>query len=292
MNIKRIFILLFLQEVIFYTFALQPDTLKIKQAHILPIIDGLDKDSDWINESWIDIDQVWIPYQKNIAKVDFAGRYKVLWSENTNLLYFIAEITDDVFCDGYVYDKKNRNYADYDIFEVFIDPDHSGGLHVFDGKCDNPKNEKCWGINAENAFTYHINVKASTDGEITNLKSVEDISGKSWHNLNIRNYADHFPQFAFRKMGNIYTYEFSLKVYKDSFDPKMPSETARDSLYVGKVMGMSVAYCDSDLKTEKPQRKSFIGSTIADGNALDTKREFNKAWMNASFLGFIVLSGY
>ncbi len=242
-----------------------------------------------MHESWIDIDQVWIPYQESIAKTDFAGRFKVLWSEKTNLLYFFAEITDDVFRDGYVYNKRDVTYGDYDIFEVFIDSDHSGGLHVFDGKCNDAKNKKCWGTNAENAFTYHINVNAPADGEITHLKSVEDISGKNWHNKYIRNYADHLPEFAFQRKGNISTYEFSLKVYKDSFDPKKPSETDRDSLYVGKIMGMSVAYCDSDLKTGKPQRKSFIGSTKADKNALDTIGNFNQAWMNASYFGIVEL---
>lgn len=289
MTKKQALIILSLIAIAFTANAIQPDTLKIKLASTLPVIDGAANDSVWSSDSWINIDQVWIPFQNSISKSDFSGRYKVCWSATTNLLYFIAEITDDVFRDGYVYTNKDLTYGDYDIFEVFIDPNHSGGLHVFDGKCDDAKCKKCWGTNAENAFTYHINVNAQTDNESTFIKTVQDISGKSWHSKYIRNYADHLPDFAFRRKGNISTYEFSLKVYKDSFDPKKPSETDRDSLFVGKIMGLSVAYCDSDLKIGKPKRKNFIGSTKADKNVLDSNGGFNQAWMNASYFGIVKL---
>jgi len=271
-------------------FALQPDTLKIKQISSLPIIDGMATDSVWEKVSWITIDQTWIPIDEKLAASDFSGRFKVLWSATSNKLYFVAEITDDVFRDGYVYAKKDITYGDYDIFEVFIDPNRSGGLHVFDGKCDDATHKKCWGTNAENAFTYHINVNAPADGQTTFKKTVEDISGKSWRTKYIRNYADHLPQFAFRKTGNTYTYEFSLNVYKDSIDPKKPSEADIDTLFVNKIMGMSVAYCDSDTKIGKARRESFIGSTKTDLNVLDKQRGFNQAWMNATYFGVVRLT--
>ena len=34
---------------------------------------------------------------------DYFGRFKLSWSAPENLLYFLVEITDDAFVDGYVY---------------------------------------------------------------------------------------------------------------------------------------------------------------------------------------------
>lgn len=263
--------------------AVQPDTLRIREISEVPDINGLADDAVWQQAQWISIDQVWIPWKGTIAESDFKGRYKVLWSGKTNLLYFVAEITDDVFRDGYVYSQKNANYSDYDIFEIFLDPDNSGGLHVFDGECDDVKNPACWGVNAENAFTYHINVNASADGEVTSSKSVEDLSGTDWDHMQIENHAVHLPDFTFRKKGNVYTYEFSLKVYKDTYNPQNPSEEDRDKLVEGKIMGLSTAYCDDDHPTGTATRDNFIGSTPGNYNSLDDKGNFNQTWMNSSY---------
>ncbi len=281
--------MLFFVAKISSTHALQPDTLMVKSTNAYPTIDGQAEDTVWQHAVWQSIDQVWIPLHQPIAASDFSGRYKVLWSEKSNLLYFIAQITDDVFRDGYEYSKKNKTYGDYDIFEVFIDPNRSGGLHVFDGKCADALQKKCWGTNAEDAFTYHINVNAPADGQVSYQKTVADISGKGWHSKYIRNYADHLPEFAFRKTGNVYTYEFSLKVFKESYNPNKPMEEDRDLLSVGKIMGLSVAYCDSDVLSGKPKRDTFIGSTAADITRLDKTGGFNQAWMNASYLGVVSL---
>jgi hypothetical protein len=275
----------------FQLLEVQPDTLRIMQIAEAPKINGLADDAVWIDAEWISIDQVWMPFKGKIEGFDFSGRYKVLWSEKTNLLYFVAEITDDVFRDGYVYNQKNANYADYDIFEICIDADNSGGLHVFDGACDDVKKSKCWGVNAENAFTYHINVDVPADGVVTYLKSVEDLSGKGWRRKYIENYSSHLPDFAFRKKGNLYTYEFSLKVYKDTYNPQNPSEEDRDKLVAGKIMGLSTAYCDTDHSTGTAKRENFIGSTPGNENVLDSNGDFNQTWMNSSYYRIVQLAG-
>jgi len=230
-------------------------------------------------------------WKATIAERDFSGRYKVLWSSKTNLLYFVAEITDDVFRDGYVYSQKNANYSDYDIFEIFIDADNSGGLHVFDGICDDAKNPDCWGVNAENAFTYHISTNAPADGAVTHLKTVEDLSGTDWDHKQIENYACHLPDFAFRKNKNVYIYEFSLKVFKNTYNPQNPSEEDRDKLVEGKIMGLSAAYCDDDHPTGPATRNNFIGSTPGAEKALDDMGNFNQTWMNSSYYGVVQLVG-
>jgi len=110
--------------------------------------DGISDEPVWENSRWYYIDQVWIPYRAALPAADFSGRFKVAWSEADNLLYFFAETSDDVFVDGYEYSSdpsSGGGYPDYDILEVFIDENKSGGKHVFDDGAD-------WGTNGENAF--------------------------------------------------------------------------------------------------------------------------------------------
>ena len=286
MNRKNCIIILLLTFAIISIFAEQPDTLKIRCIDTQPVLDGRSNDSVWNKTQWISIDQVWMPWKGSVSSLDYSGRFKVLWSKNANLLYFIAEITDDIFRDGFVYRGSSfRNYSDYDIFEVFLDPDHSGGMHVFD---EMGENGILWGTNAQNAFTYHISVNTPPDGKITHNKTVEDIAGTSW--TDIRNYSNHLPDFTFRKKGNIYTYEFSLKVYKDTYKPNFPSENDRDKLYAGKIMGLATAYCDDDHGTGNPIRDNFIGSVRGKESATEwdeamNQKAFNQTWKNASYFG-------
>ncbi len=289
MTTKHFFILSIFLFTTISNFAIQPDTIKIEHTSKAPKFDGKADDKVWKNSQWITIDQVWIPWKGTIDKDDFSGRYKVLWSEKANLLYFVAEISDDVFRDGYIYSSTDTNYSEYDIFEIFLDPNRSGGLHVFDGPCDETNNAECWGKNAENAFTYHINVNAPLHGKYTTKKTVEDIYGTNLDDKKIVNFANHFPQFACGKNGNTYTYEFSLKVYTDSYNSMKPSEKHRDKLHAGKIMGLAAAFCDDDHKTGAPVRDNFIGSTAGNNNALDDKGNFNQAWMNASYYGVAIL---
>lgn len=271
--------------------AIQPDTLLIPCCKVPPHIDGKATDAVWKNAPWIAIDQVWMPWKGQIAATDFSGRFRVLWSDKTNMLYFVAEITDDIFRDGYQFgSKNNRNYSEYDIFEVFLDPDRQGGLHVFD---ETGSNAERWGSNAENAFTYHISVNKPTHRQATNKKTVEDIAGTSWSD--IRNYASHFPDFVFRKKGNTYTYEFSLKVYNNSYNPDAQSENSREKLYAGKVMGLATAWCDDDHRDGPPQRDNFIGSVAGVDSATESDKSrnetvFNQVWKNASYLGIAILT--
>ena len=287
---KRFFLTAILFLILVSAFAIQPDTLRIRHTTKAPCFDGKSGDKVWDNAEWIAIDQVWMPWGEKLSADDYTGRFKVLWSSKANLLYFVAEIIDDTFVDGYIFGGDNhRNNSEYDIFEVFIDPNNSGGLHVFDAT---GKDGEMWGVNAENAFTYHISVNAPKNKRQTRKKTVQDIAGTDWND--IRNYADHLPDFAFRKNSNIYTYEFSLKVYKDSFDPNKPSENDRDLLHEGKIMGLATAYCDSDDKAGEPLRKSFIGSVPGDAKMVEwepTKQKyiFNQTWKNADYFGKVIL---
>jgi hypothetical protein len=246
----------------------QEDTVRAPNVATVPTIDGQSDDSCWGVVNWQAIDQVWIPWgDTTVAADDYTGHYKVAWSDAQNVLYFLVEITDDAFVDGYVFGPGD--YYQYDIVEVFIDEDKSGGIH----------NYEVGGANAENAFAYHIVVDAPEDGEVNNDFVVCDMAGNTY----TVNYAGHFPEFAMRKDGNQYTWEFSLAVYDSSYDNGDP-EASRVDLYEDKIIGLSVAYCDNDSINENPKtRDNFFGSVLV------AHADSNNHWINADGFGTIKL---
>jgi hypothetical protein len=245
------------------------------------VFDGSAGENIWKNSRWYYIDQVWIPYRADLPAEDFSGRYKVAWSADSNLLYFFAETYDDAFVDGYVYrsDPSNNNYPDYDILEVFIDEDKSGGKHVFDDGAD-------WGTNAENAFSYHYSISLPSDGGTTSSVVACDIAGTDWGSYTIPNYANHLENFIVKRNGNTLSWEFSLKVYSDAYNAANP-EASRVTLITGKQIGLSLAYCDNDDPNEEPKtRDNFIGSDVGPDQQLT---QWNDHWMNASVYGNLKL---
>jgi hypothetical protein len=250
----------------------QTDTLWVKEADVTPVIDGNPADNCWDTAAWEPISQVWIPWGTSMDSTDFYGRYKVLWSSSRNLLYVLAEITDDKFVDGYVYKSspENNNYPDYDVFEVFLDENASKGKHVFDGTGQTGID---WGYNAENAFSYHIMANNPADGNTVGKIFVCDIAGANWSDEWIANYSTHFPEFALSRQGNHYYWEFSLKVYDEEYNPADPSEENRVMLQSGKNMGLSFAYCDND--EAGTARDNFIGSVVVP------EARYNDHWINA-----------
>lgn len=261
----------------------QADTVRAVEVSTSPVVDGDPKDACWEMMEWQTIDQVWIEYGTTIDSSDFSGRYKVVWSEPANLLYFLVEIVDDIIVDGYVYNSNPQTgggYPHYDIVEVFIDQDKSGGLHVFDGTGNTGAQ---WGTNAENAFSYHIAADIPAEGDVTLEKVVCDIAGTDWGNYYIPNFDAHLPDFALAFIDDRYYWEFSLAVYDDSYAAESP-EDARVELKIGDIMGLSLAYCDNDDPDEEPkQRDHFFGSVwVPEAN-------YNDHWMNADFFGTLQL---
>lgn len=277
----------------------QNDTLFIPESKQIPLIDGLYNDESWLAVEWKPIGQIWMPYNNLASNLgqeaglklwegadDFTGKFKVLWSSETNLLYFVVEITDDVFSGGYVYNENPNSgggYPNYDIVEVFIDENRSGGLHVFDGT-GSVANQ--WGTNAENAFSYHLAIdKPEPDKAQTQFNAL-DIAGTNWGypNHKVANYAAHFPGFAVTIDGNKYIWEFSLKVFNDKYVNTNP-EASRVTLQSGKIMGLSMAYCDNDNPNENPlQRDHFFGSVYVPPAA------YNDHWKQANGYGVAKLT--
>ncbi len=253
----------------------------MEAANITPAItyDGIADDNIWKKMNWYYIDQVWMPYRASLEANDFSGRYKVAWSESENVLCFLVETTDDIFVDGYIYNSNpsvGGKYPDYDILEIFIDEDKSGGMHIFDNA----------GSNAENAFSYHMSINEPEDGGIVNELVVCDIAGISWSNYSIPNYASHFQDFIVRRTGNSLTWEFSLKVYDDTYDNGSP-ENSRVNLGKGKEIGFAMAYCDNDDPLEVPlARDNFIGTDVGPDEPLEI---WNEHWQNADVYGTLEL---
>jgi hypothetical protein len=261
---------------------LSQNSYTASQVSSSPTIDGDGNDAVWADANWQNINQVWIPYNNILpsnftvetgTKVlngasDFTGKYKIVWSQATSYLYFLVEIQDDAFIDGY--QKPMGNYPNYDVLELFIDENKSGGRHLFDNANEN----------AENAFAYHIAV--TNPGNLqttTSMVGAMDVNGS---NYNVVDYQSHFPSFAFKNYGiGKYVYEFSLKLYKDNYSPTNPASSLRTNLNVDDVIGLSIAYCDNDDADGK--RDHFIGSVTVTGS------NNNNSYIDASIFGELVL---
>jgi len=272
---KQVILLLFFISVFIFTAKseIHPgDSIQAYHTNTVPVIDGDTADVCWSTTNWHDINYVWIvpgtpPTTAPTSPADLSARYKVLWNKTTNLLYFIFEVTDDVFVNGYVYGNKNTNYPSYDVVEVFLDEDRSGGDHTF----------------SNNAFAYHI-----TGGNSTVEYNAVDMYGVSWSDYNIMNYSNHLPEFTRRFDGKHYFWEFSLMVLKDTYVQAGVNDNpaaSKSTLTVGKRMGMSAAVCDNDgLNENPPTRDHFIGSKYIE------PANQNDSWWNASLLGSLILA--
>ncbi|MDX2190248.1 MAG: sugar-binding protein [Bacteroidota bacterium] len=276
----------FIFLVLFTTSTFAANNINAPLVTAQPVFDGDTSDNVWSNTDWNNIGNVWIPYNNIMpssftteagtqvisGSSDFSGRFKVLWNQSLNRLFFLVEITDDVFVDGYVF--PNTGYSNFDVLEVFIDENKSGGNHLFDVS----------GNNAENAFAYHMMVnKPSVGGMNANMTEACDLAGVSWGNYTVVGYKNHFPDFSFRNKGNNkYIYEFSLKLYNDSFSGNNLN-ASEVSLSQGKNIGLSIAYCDNDANDN--QRDSFIGSVTVTGS------QNNDSYLDASVFGSLSLTG-
>lgn len=245
----------------------QDDTVMVHNVTETPVVDGSPNDHCWDNAEWQEIGQTWIPYDKFILSDDFTGRYKSVWNRDSNRVYFLAEIKDDKLVDGY--QIGNNNYYKFDVLEIFIDEDNSGGEHRLDQGDQN----------AENAFAYHINTEFPGVGNTT----TEMVAMDQFEGNQITNYANHFPEFALKQYSHENIYEFSLQLYNENFDIDNPEESMV-TLEKSKVIGLSMAYCDNDGVDEQPKtRDNFFGSVEV------AHQDSNNHWINADHFGTIKL---
>ncbi len=238
------------------------DTINSPRVIQPPVVDGVGTDMCWDSAAWNPMPYAWKPYAEIIDSVDFHGRFKAVWNQQQNLMYFLFEITDDKFVNGYEFRIDNGEYPLFDVVEIFIDENHSGGDHSINN----------------NAFAYHI-----TSGNATSYFDVVDIWPDWDWSHNRVNYKDHFPEFKRANIGNVYTWEFSMMVLTDDFTAGLSPSGFKSTLQAGKEMGFSAAYCDNDNSAVNPQRDHFVGSKYL------TQANSDASWQNASILGYMKL---
>jgi hypothetical protein len=248
----------------------QDDTVLAPNTLVPPVIDGKGDDACWQNVKWQPIEQVWIPYGDVVDSSVYYGRYKVIWSSTTNLLYFLMEVHDTIFVDGYI-PGVTADIYNYDISEVFIDENASGGLHMYDGP----------GLNAQNAFAYHMYAACPADGQVTTVHHVDDMAGTQ-ANSHRADYTSHFPEFALRRTGQTAVREFSLIVYNDTYTDSNKA-AARSQLVENKLMGLSVAYCDNNHPNINPKVRDYMFGS--DWEPFPG----NLHWQNADYFGHVKL---
>jgi hypothetical protein len=215
-------------------------TFVAKIASETPVIDGIGNESFWADAEWYPLNQVWLPYNDVVEPNDFTGRFKLSWNENRLLL--LVEIVDDSLNDGHV-DPFN-NYWNDDCVEVFIDENHSGGDYR----------------NTFKAFAYHVGINF----DVVN----------PWSNVLLN---DHI-QAAKIIHDSLYTWELSIKIFKDTYTASGPNSPV--TLSNNKEMGFSLAYCDND---KSPERENFIGSKYLPG------AQSNDSYFNSSLFGTLTL---
>lgn len=175
-----------------------------------PVIDGHDTDEVWQSVPWAGI-AYWIEGDTVINTNDFAGRYKIGWTEEK--LYFLVDIVDDNFSDCW----DDMNYiGNDDCVVICLDEDHSGGEYY----------------SSHQAFLYAIELDSSVVGSTTRG--------------NVTYFNDHCEVAQFRQ-NDTNTWELALNVYTASYSETLPADlNLKADLESGKQMGLTVAYIDAD----------------------------------------------
>ena len=163
----------------------------------------------------------------NMDPEDLAVEVKVAWSPQTNRLYFLYKMSDDM---------HNFNMARGDIFEVVLDADHSGGRYHSFEDVDKKTEARLKSTTAQN---YHIFTPPA--------------SGKAWawvwgeqQWLIERPWAEHAFRydFGFKEAG-----ELCLEFYITPFNYasfRGPQYSAVHKLEEGETIGLSWSVLDYD----------------------------------------------
>ncbi len=195
------------------------------RAAAAPVVDGIADDAAWDQAAWHSINERWLGPEYDAD--DFSGRYKVVWTKDR--LYLLGEFSDDILFDSHR--NPLMQYWDDDCWEIFVDEDHSGGLHQFN----------------HNAFAYHF----SLDNRVIDIGT----------NENAQDYSSHADS-RWRQEGDLLIWEVAIDIYPDSYEDN-GSNNQPVELKAGKIMGLMVAYNDND---GSELRENFIGSeTVPTG---------------------------
>lgn len=178
-----------------------------------PVLDGSASDEAWENATWYPMPYSW---KENAPDSnDFKGRFKVLWDDN--MLYVLAEITDDTLTD--IHPDGLVQYDDDDCLVLYLDEDASGGDHAYN----------------YNAFAYHI----ALDGKVADIAPDSSDQFFDEHCVSRRTTS-----------GKISVWEVGVKVY-DGKTYTDGGENIPKMLQQGKKLKFAAAYYDNDRSSEK-----------------------------------------
>jgi hypothetical protein len=224
------------------------------RAFSAPVIDGIANEASWEAATWAPIDQLWTGRQP--SSTNCTARFKSCWSGSK--IYILMEVVDDVLVNWNPKDPL-KNYPSNDCPEIFLDEDGSGGEHA----------------RSFNAFAYHI----STLYDVVDM----DIDGDP------KLFNNHI-EVKRSSTGSTYLWEMAVTVYTDKYVYEQ-SDNEIANLFVGKVLGFSAAYNDSDLRFET--REAMLGSakiepwTCSGLGYADAGT--NCSWQTASVFGKMTL---
>jgi hypothetical protein len=252
------------------------DTIEAIHVDKVPVIDGSPFDRCWDYADWYPINVPWLVTDEtgkerpaladsDLPNEDFNGQYKVMWSAATNKIYMLVRVIDDVWVTGYT---DGLNFNEYDGLEIFIDangPCRSGpSVHTFNNK----------------AYTFHVVNGPNQEPRVLDLFSATDDKTENYYwqsgDYSIVDFSDLVNVATKRyeeEHATVYEIEFSL--------PDIQRKPVKLSL--NKIIGFSMAYCDSDNPTQ-PVRKSYTGSIELPADHI------NDSYRDASYFGILKLS--
>ena len=170
---------------------------------------------------------------KNLDPDDLAVEVTVGWSPETNRLYFLYKVRDDMF---------NFNFARGDIFEVVVDADHSGGrYHTFDD-VDEKIEAQLKSTTAQNYHIYTPPAKGKAWAWVWG--SQQWLIEKPWAEYAFSDY-----DFEYKEGGTLYL-EFYLTPFNyASF--RGAEYSAVHKLVEGEVIGLSWSVLDYDERDDR-----------------------------------------
>lgn len=209
--------LFFCMGIIFSVYGHNTWTPKVYIAPLtanIPTIDGNLTEQEWGSAAWDSTNYLWQPVPNDpFDKQDFFARFKILWCPTNNRLYVAVKIQDDVYLPGETCPDEPQ---DQECVEVFLDPDHSGGVYAGTG----------------NAFSYHI----ITNGDAFNPLFVP-YNSSNLIGTNLRNH------IRLGLSGDSLIWEMEFKLYSKY---QIDHDSVEKIMAPGDTIGFSIAYNDED----------------------------------------------
>ncbi len=241
-------------------------------------IDGMGNENFWSDTPWNSIDNLLVDEVSGNENTipepsDFSGRFKVGYQGSS--LFILAEITDDViYTEPYNDELLPNQVFDYDVLELFIDVDNTGGIHT----------------KTHNAFALHLSFDGVNVVDQCGCGDADDVGGgsASWDGILLNDMVD----YAIVENGNdTYTWEVKIDIHHEEYDEtRQDNEWNLVNLNEKRIIGFGVGYNDYDEADQRVLMSSFTVS--GDNNGIyGEEGGRNVAWQDASVFGELFLLG-